>query len=70
MNILYCRNYKPPQYTFECDRCGTVFECAENEVQRILDHNDMYLSCVCPICDKLITKYECRCVGNTKAVDK
>lgn len=54
MNILYRGHLKPLEHKFECDRCGTVWECGENEVQRVVDRNDMYISCICPICGKKI----------------
>ena len=70
MKILYRGKWTPPEYKFECDRCGSVWECGGNEVQRVVDRNEMYISCVCPICGERVTQYECRCVGITKSVDK
>ena len=70
MKILYRGNWTLPEYKFECDRCGSVWECEEHEVQRVVDHNDMYISCVCPICKKKVLKYECRCVHIRKDIDK
>ena len=70
MNILYRGIWQPPKYKFECGRCGSVWECEESEVQRVVDRNNMYISCVCPVCSKDVMKYECRCVENTKAIDK
>ena len=70
MKILYRGDYKLPKYKFKCDRCGSVWECDENEVQRVVDRNDMYISCVCPVCGERVTKYECRCVRIIKDIDK
>ena len=70
MKILYRGNWTPPEYKFKCDRCGSVWECGGNEVKRVVDRNDMYVSCICPICGARATQYECRCVGITKSVDK
>lgn len=70
MNILYRGDWKPPEHKFECGRCGTVWECAEQEVQKIVDRNELYTSCICPICGKRIMKYECRCVVATKETDE
>ena len=70
MKILYRGNYHPTSYRFKCDKCGTIWECEEHEVKRILDRNEMYISYVCPICGERVTQYECRCVGITKSVDK
>lgn len=34
MNILYRGDWKPQRTKFECDRCGTVWECDPHEMQR------------------------------------
>ena len=70
MNILYRGIWQPPKYKFECDRCGSVWECDENEVQRVADRNDVYVFCLCPVCGKKVMKDESHRVRITKAVDK
>lgn len=70
MNILFRGDYRPTMHRFKCDKCRTIWECEENEVQRVVDHNDLYISCVCPICGKRAMKYECRCVRIIKDIDK
>ena len=70
MNILFRVDYRPPMHRFKCDKCRTIWECEEHEVEIVFDRNEMYLSCVCPVCGKRVMKYECRAVRNTKAVDK
>lgn len=70
MNILYRGNWKPPKYKFECDRCGSVWECEEHEMQKIIDRGILCKSCICPICGKMIVGYKCLCKITTKAVDK
>lgn len=70
MNILYRGDYRPTVYRFKCDKCGTVWECEEQEAQKNFDRNELYLSCYCPVCGKRAIKFVCNCNGGTKAVDK
>lgn len=62
MKILYRANYRPIGYRFECDRCQTVWECEEQEVQKIFKRNELYVSCNCPVCGRKAIKYVCCCV--------
>ena len=56
MNILYRGQWKPQRTKFECDRCGTVWECDPHEMQREFNMNEEYVFCKCPVCEKVITK--------------
>lgn len=56
MNILHRGNWEPPKYKFECDRCGTVWECEGNEIQTEFVNREKYVLCRCPVCNKRIAK--------------
>lgn len=56
MNILFRGDYRPEMYRFKCDECGTIWECGQYEVKHFFDRNEPFISCRCPVCNKLTTK--------------
>lgn len=73
MNILYRGIWTPPKYKFTCGRCGTIWECEENETQIVLGSIETYIACACPVCGEnvmTIMEWENLRMRNTKVVDK
>jgi len=52
MKIIRKGDLKKKQYRFECNACGCVFECADDEVKKESHRNEAYFSYLCPTCDK------------------
>jgi len=42
----------PNNFRFECDYCGCVWECEENEVKSSYQYNERWIYCKCPTCDR------------------
>ena len=55
MKIIQQGNYKPKVNRFECEHCGCVFECNENECKSNWLSNGHFLYFNCPTCNDFVS---------------